>query len=199
MISNGTRNQGYFYNTHHEDSINWEAMSFNSEQSPIVDSKYVSRIVDLYGRESDEFKIRVAGGFPASEQMDEKGWIPLINNSQIAQVSDGLPFIGKKKLGIDPSGEGDDLTVWVMRDRFMARVIHKEQTSSDKGIAKKTYEIIKEYGLEPSDCVIGAFGAGMNTRAELLKLDHTMDIIAINEGMDAEDSSVYVNKRAVMD
>src|SRR3990167_2541393 len=137
LIGNGTRNLGYFYDTHHSDKAHWQTLSFNSEDSPIVEKDYVQRMEQKYGKQSDEYKIRVLGQFPSSETMDDQGWIPLITNNDIRQLSDGIPFVGRKYLGIDPAGEGDDLCVWTLRDRFQAKVIYKESTSNDKGIARK--------------------------------------------------------------
>ncbi len=196
FISNGTRNLGYFYDTHNNDKENWETMSFSSEDSPIVEEDYVQRMIEKYGRESDEFKIRVSGWFPNSEQMDDKGWIPLLNDKDVAQVSDNLPFIGEVKMGIDPSGEGDDTTRWVIRDRFQARVVHSEATSNEKGIARKTYQIMQEYEVKPDNVVCDNFGVGANVAKELLLLDHLCAIISVNWGEKAEDESVYLNKRA---
>ena len=196
LIGNGVRNTGYFYNTHSTDKTNWQILSFNSEDSPIVERAYIERMLSLYGRESDEYKIRVLGKFPATEQMDERGFIPLVNKVQ--QGSDIIPFVGRKKLGIDPSGEGDNETIWVLRDNFQSRVIDKEQISNDKSIARKTLFLIEEYGINPSDVVIGAFGAGMNVRAELLLLNSIMNITAVNENEKPDETELYLNKRAEM-
>lgn len=199
LISNGTRNLGYFYDTHTSDSAHWQTLQFDSEQSPIVDASYVERMATKYGKESDEFKIRVSGKFPSSEQMNDQGWIPLITDNQITQVSDNLPFIGRTWLGIDPSGEGDDTTRWVARDRFQARVVATEATSNDKTIARKTYELIQQYKIDPQDVVVGNFGVGANVRAELLLLDHLCDIQTVNEGDPASEDEIYINVRAEMD
>lgn len=196
LISNGTRNLGYFYNTHHNDHLNWVCMAFDSEQSPIVDHEYIERIEKLYGRESDEFKIRVQGQFPSSEQMDEVGWIPLFTDRTIVQISDGITFIGKKRMGIDPSGEGDDKTIWVVRDRFQARVVATEITSNEKSIAKKTYDLAKDLGISPSDITVDNFGVGANVAKELLLLDHSFGVIALNWGSPAQDETTYINRRA---
>lgn len=196
LIGNGTKNLGYFYETHNNDKHNWQTLQFNTEQSPVATDEYIDRMRDKYSYESDEYKIRVLGGFPSSEQMDETGWIPLITDRDVRQVSDNIPFIGRKFLGIDPSGEGKDTTRWVLRDRFQAKVIHTESISSDKGIAKVTYDIIKEYELNSHDVITGNFGVGANIRAELLLLDRTMDIVAINEGEKPSDEELFINVRA---
>ena len=196
LFGNGLRNTGYFYNTHNQDAQNWQRLQFSSEESPIVEKQFIQRMLNLYGVDSDEYKIRVKGSFPASEQMDDKGYIPLILG--IKQVIDGLPFVGKKRLGIDPAGEGDNETIWVLRDNFQAKVVAREQISTDKSIARQTYSIIKEYELNPQDVTIGAFGAGMNVRAELFLIDHLMDINAVNENDKPDDQEIYLNKRVEM-
>ena len=197
LISNGTRNLGYFYDTHHSDKPNWQTLSFNSEDSPIVEKDYIQRMEQKYGRQSDEFAIRVLGKFPSSEQMDEKGFIPLVTDRDIRQLSEGIPFVGKKYLGIDASGEGDDTTRWVLRDRFQSQVIASEAISNDKGIARRTYDIIKEYELEPQDVSIGNFGTGADVAKELLLLDHKCHINTVMEGAKVE-SDVYFNNRMEM-
>lgn len=195
LISNGTRTMGYFYDTHHGDKENWETLSLNSEQSPIVEPGYIERMLAKYGADSDEYKIRVKGGFPSSEQMDEAGWIPLLTDKNIAQVSDNFGFIGEKWMGIDPSGEGDDMTIWILRDRFQSRVIHYESTSNEKGIARKTIELMRELEVKPDNVTVDNFGVGANVAKELLLLDHTCAVNSVNWGNPAEDE-VFLNKRA---
>ena len=196
LISNGTRNLGYFYDTHHSDKPHWQTLRFNSEESPIVEKEFMERMQAKYGHESVEYKIRVLGQFPSSEMMDEVGWIPLLVDKQILQISDGIPFVGKRVLGIDPSGEGDDTSRWILRDNFQARVVASELTSNEKTVAKITYDIIKEFQVNPDDVIIDIFGVGANVKAELLLLDHNLNITGINWAEKAYDEEIYLNKRA---
>jgi phage terminase large subunit len=197
LIGNGTRNIGYFYDSHHEDKDEWQTFSFSSEDSPVVEEGYVERMVAKYGRESDEFKIRVLGGFPASEQMDDQGWVPLLADGQAHMSVNPIAFSpGRKVLAIDPSGEGDDLTTWVLRDNFFARVIASEAMSNSKEIAFKTLELAKEFKVEPTDIIIDNFGVGANVKAEVLLLDQKYNVKAMNWGEEAQDEDVYLNKRA---
>lgn len=197
LIGNGTRNLGYFYDTHHDDKANWQTFQFSSEDSPIVEEGYIDRMESKYGRDSDEFKIRVMGGFPSSEQMDDQGWIPLLVEAMITMVPEETRFSNSRRvMGVDPSGEGDDTTRWVIRDNYHARVVATENTSNEKTIAMKTLNLIKEFEIQPEDVIIDAFGVGKNVKAEVLLLDHTMNVTAINTGDEADDSDVYINKRA---
>lgn len=162
LISNGTRTTGYFYDSHHRDAPNNQVFQFNGEDSPVVDRKYVFRMLKKYGRSSEEFKINVGGGFPGEDIMDDSGYLQLIPESKITVRAGDLeiPFIGRKILGVDPSGEGKDLCTYVVRDRFKARLVKSRQTTNDLEIAEDILTLIDQYDIEPEDVVIGAFGVG---------------------------------------
>src|ERR1035437_7203505 len=119
IISNGTRNDGYFYNTHHKDKERWQNYSFSSLDSPRVDQKYVDSIVAKYGTDSTQYAIRVEGKFPDEGIMDDKGYVQLFNEKDIHIV----PFehewkpIGRSIGALDASGEGQDVSAWAVRDR----------------------------------------------------------------------------------
>lgn len=195
LIGNGTRGEGYFYETHHDDKENWQVFQFSSGDSPIVEDGYIERMEAKYGRESDEFKIRVSGGFPSMEAMDDKGWIPLVVD--VRQVSEEtLLSSGRKVMGVDPAGEGDDLTVWVIRDNFMARVVATEAESTEKTVAAKTLDLMREHEIAPSDVIVDSFGIGANVSKELLLIDHTANVTSINWGEEAGDANNFLNKRA---
>lgn len=68
MASQGVRNAGRFYESHHNLSIeaggSWTPLRFSSERSPFVSEKWLSdRLTECGGRDSVEYKIRVRGLF----------------------------------------------------------------------------------------------------------------------------------------
>lgn len=68
MASQGARNAGRFYDSHHTLSIDnggsWLPLQFSSERSPFVTTKWLrDREVESGGRDSVEYKIRVLGLF----------------------------------------------------------------------------------------------------------------------------------------
>lgn len=68
MASQGVRNAGRFYESHHNLSVqaggSWTPLHFSSERSPFVDRKWLrDRLVECGGRDSVEYKIRVRGLF----------------------------------------------------------------------------------------------------------------------------------------
>ena len=195
MISNGTRSEGYFFDTHNSDKDSWINIEFNSEDSPIVSEKFVGRIIDKYGKDSDEYRIRVEGKFPKSEQMDGGGWIPLLTESQILCTSQDINFTGSVLLGIDPSGEGDDESLFIGRDRFVAKCVGKESISDEKSVALKGIGIMKELSICPDDTWIDNFGVGANVSKEIA-LAKLWDVNAVNWSEEADEDDIYINKRA---
>ena len=193
MTSNPTRTIGYFFESHHADKDNWEILSFSSIDSPIVEDGYVKRIAQKYGIESDEYKIRVLGEFPDIEAMDEKGYVPLLLDTQIVRTRD-IQFSGEMVMGIDPAGEGKDMTAWIIRDNFVAKLVAFEQKSTPKSIAAKTLTLMDYYGVEGKNIYVDNFGEGANVGQEIALAGHKVN--AINVGDNADDKDVYVNKRA---
>lgn len=71
MASQGVRNAGRFYDSHHSLSVHkggsWLPLRFNSERSPFVTAKWLAeRELESGGRNSVEYKIRVLGMFAES-------------------------------------------------------------------------------------------------------------------------------------
>ncbi len=203
LIGNPTRTDGYFYDTHHKNIDRWIAISLSSKESPLVDKKYEEDQAKQHGRDSQEYGIRVLGRFPSEDTMSKDGYVRLLGSKDINIIpkSQDTKFAKSSILGVDPSGEGDDKTSFVIRDSFKARVIFKESTSNSKYIAEKILTFIDLYGLDASNVVVDAFGIGTTISAEVAKASNGKAIIqAINVGEqpDYEDEKEeYLNKRAL--
>lgn len=194
MISNHTRLTGYFHNSHTTDAKNWQRLSFNSEQSPIVDKAFTQRIIDKHGIDSDEYRIRVKGTSPNEEAMDDKGYVPLISEADIRFTQES-PFIGETRLGVDPSGEGQDVTSWLARDNFKLKVLGKELISHPKTIAVKTMTWMTEVNVRDTDVMLDNFGSGADVSKEMALSDSRYNIGTVNVGQSADDD-IYLNLRA---
>lgn len=192
LISNPTRLNGYFYDTHHSDRLAWITMQFSSQDSPIVDDKYVERIIEKHGEDSDEYCIRVTGQFPKADSIDDQGYVPLYLETDLRYTQD-MPFIGDVLMGVDPAGEGRDETIWVARDRFKAKILATEKVSNAKSIAEKTLNLMDLYGVRPENVYVDNFGAGANVAQEMAIAGYRVN--GMNVGEKAFDPR-YLNIRA---
>ncbi len=193
LFSNPTRLIGYFYDSHHKDRESWQNLNFSSKDSPIVKPKYIQRIITKHGEDSDEYRIRVLGEFPREDTMDDKGYISLFSENDI-RISEAEEFIGDKRMGIDPSGEGDDKTVWVVRDNFKAKIVATEKISDAKSIAQKTLTLLQHYQVKGENTFLDNFGAGANVAQELALAG--VRIKAVNVGEKPDDEEMFLNRRA---
>lgn len=197
MISNGTRTIGYFYDSHHTDKSDFQTFTFSSEESPLVDKQYVRDMAKKYGTESEEYKIRVKGGFPGEDMMDDSGYLQLIPYSKISVRASGVldSFLGRTILGIDPAGEGKDKATFVVRDRFKAKLVHEIATSNDREIAEAALTLATEFHVKPEDIVVGAFGTGSDVGKEIALATkdekEPWNIYTVMEGNAPEKEEVY--------
>lgn len=201
IISNGTQVTGYFYDTQHRASGDWQTFSFNGEESPIVDRAFVA-LKAKHGFNSEEYRIRVKGGFPGEESLTEGGYIMLMPREKIGvrvMALDDLAFIGRRILGIDPSGEGKDEATFVIRDRFKAAVVATAQTTNDKELAEMALTLIDRYQLLPEDVVVGSFGVGADIGKEIAIATKDMkrpyNIYSVMEGNTPEKEERYNSDR----
>lgn len=213
LISNGTRSIGYFFDSHHKDKARFQNYSFNSEESPRVDTKYVQGIIDKYGKDSVQYKIRVQGEFPDEGIMDDAGYVQLFNEMDLHIV----PFdpqwrpIPRINGALDPSGEGQDSSEWAARDRLRAAIIGSEKTSTPASLAAVSLTLLDKFRINPLDFIIDAFGKGHQVSQEIaLATAQQRDkagraapwrVIPINTGepcLDEQDREMYVNIRAML-
>lgn len=202
LISNPTRLSGYFWETHKKPAVaeKWQKLQFNNLNSPIVRDDYNQDIIDRYGKNSDEYRIRVLGQFPNEADVDDKGYVPILGASEIKEIEmpARLEWVGEPIMGIDPAGEGRDSTVWVIRDQFKAAVVLTKRISTELQIAQQTRMLAKLHKVKPENIAIDSFGIGSNIAAELAK--EWFKINAINVGDTPKKESekeIYLNLRAL--
>ncbi len=203
LIGNPTRSDGYFYDTHHKHKDAWLNIEFSGIESPLVDRKYEEDQAKQHGRDSEQYGIRVLGKFPSEDTMSVDGYVRLIGSKDVNVIpkSQTTTFKSNAIMGIDPSGEGDDKTVFAIRDEFKARVVFKESISNPKYIAEKILTFIEMYNLDASNVVVDAFGVGTTIAGEVAKASngkHVIQSINVGELCDYEDEKdEYMNKRAL--
>lgn len=203
LIGNPTRNNGYFYNTHHGKKDIWNNLVFSGLESPLVDIKYEQDQALQHGRDSEEYGIRVLGRFPSEDTMSKDGYIRLFGTKDLNTIpkTQELKFGKNSILGVDPAGEGEDATVIFIRDDIKGKILFKESISNTKSIAEKILTLIDFYELNPRNVVVDAFGIGANIAQEVALASRGRCIISpVNVGEPCDydnDRENYINKRAL--
>lgn len=93
MASQGVRNAGRFYESHHnlreENGGSWKALTFSSERSPFVTTKWLKdREAECGGRYTVEYRIRVLGQFA------EDSGANLLSRAQLEEAFKPRKIIG---------------------------------------------------------------------------------------------------------
>jgi len=112
LISNPTRTQGFFFDTHHQRTKKggerkkkrWNDFIFSALESPFVDHEDIER-VRQYGEHSDQWLTSVLGQFPKGSP---DSFIPLELVEQAAMREIDFPT-GPLRIGVDVAGSGTDL------------------------------------------------------------------------------------------
>ena len=105
MVGNPTRTNGFFYDAFTINRDKFNCITLNSENSPMVSKDFIQAITDLYGKNSDPYRVRVLGEFPKS-QSDAFISLDLIEKAFYQTKIDGK--IIDIHIGCDVARYGDD-------------------------------------------------------------------------------------------
>lgn len=109
MCGNPTQLSGFFYDSHNKNRASYATFHIDGRKSSRVSQDFVQTIINMYGEDSDVFRVRVAGEFPLQE---DDIFIPL----SLVEKSIVTEFSPRKNpnlihIGCDVARYGDDKTV----------------------------------------------------------------------------------------
>lgn len=107
MMGNPTRLSGFFFDSHHKSRDAYNAMHVDGRNSTHVEKGFVQKIIDMFGEDSDVFRVRVAGQFPKSQP---DSFIAMELAEEAAKLKVVSPKI-RLDLGVDVARYGDDSSV----------------------------------------------------------------------------------------
>lgn len=109
MCGNPTQLSGFFYDSHHKNRVTYSTFHVDGRKSSRVPQEFIQRIINMYGEDSDVFRVRVAGDFPLQED-DVFIPISLVENSINTEYRPArIPSL--VHIGCDVARFGDDKTV----------------------------------------------------------------------------------------
>ena len=112
LAGNPVRSTGLFYDTHHKLKHRWDTFHVSCENNPNVSPDYVEDMEIRYGRNSNQYRVRVLGEFPTA---DDNTIIPRAHVEAAAE-RDVADTPGDSIVwGLDCARGGGDLTVLTKR------------------------------------------------------------------------------------
>lgn len=190
LTSQGTRNAGFFYNTHHSLSEShggvWRSLSLSSFDSPFVSIPALKELWDMY--DEDERNVRLSGLFPqdsSKHMMGRKDALAMYERGQI--IGDDEPY-GWFVSGDIASGEGQ-------RDKS-AVILARSIGSGDIGPDARRVEVMV-IPLHTNKIRSNVFsGAIFEHGATLSNPTYVIDAggLGINVCQDLEDLGCVVNR-----
>jgi len=188
MCGNPTRQDGYFYESHHKDRAQWHTMHWDGETSPLVSREYVERMLVKYGEQSPIYQVRVKGNFVSA--LD--GVIPL-EFCTSAVIRDVKPY-GDYIWGVDVARFGDDSSALAKRCSNVLLEPVKEWYGKDtmqlSGIIKAEYDSAK---IKPVAIHIDVIGIGSGVVDRLKEMG--LPVRGINVAESASVSDKYARQR----
>ena len=189
MISNPTRLSGYFYKSHNRGKAGWRTFHVTSFDTSRVDQAFVDQIERDYGKNSDQYRVKVLGEFPSREENT------LIGNDVVRAafrrniaVTEGT----RRVWGLDV-GRGGDVSALVERAGpvfTMAKTKNYSDTMQTVGWVKQLYDSTK---LKPEAIYVDSIGIGAGVADRLRELD--LPAIDVNVSETASLSGKYVRLR----
>jgi len=178
MCGNPTQLSGFFYDSHNKNRGSYRAMHIDGRKSSRVPQEFIDTIINMYGEDSDVFRVRVSGDFPLAED-DVFIPLPMVEKSILTEYRPkAQPF--QIHIGADIARFGDDKTVIGYRVDEKVELWRKRQGQDTMRTADEIVilgeELVRKYNLTPeaSDPIAvkiddGGVGGGVVDRLRQMK------------------------------
>ena len=114
---NGNLASGPFYDTHNKNRAAWKCLSFSSRNSPFCGAEYIARQEALYGKDSNQVRIRINGQFPKDDPdtLISHDWA---EEARMRDIREDRRTV--RVAGLDPKGSGSDSIGFCIRQGQVA-------------------------------------------------------------------------------
>lgn len=192
VYGNPTRNSGRFRECFRKYRHRWKTFNIDSRTVPGTNKKYLQRIIDDYGEDSDVAKIRVRGQFPSQSAMQFISSDD-VDKAQKRHLKPGNYSFAPKIIGVDPAWTGDDtLEIYMRQGLFSKKLATIARNDNDVEVANLIARLEDE---EQADAVFvdAGYGTGIVSAGQVMGRSWRL-IWFSGKPIDPG----YVNKRAEM-
>jgi len=152
------------------DRESWTGFTFNSEDSPLVDQENIRRMAELYGRDSDVYRVRVLGEFPLQDPRC------VMNSDDLEACTRNDPvdcaasqryldlmhrFMPRKAISLDFARYGDDRSIIMRRSGLAVVEMHGFAKTEPDVVVARAFESQKRANWKNKDMVYIADADGL--------------------------------------
>ena len=152
MLGNPTRLTGFFYDSHNKNRSQYKVFHIDGRTSTRVSKDFVEKIINMYGEDSDVFRVRVAGEFPKALP---DSFIPMdwCEKRSVRQPEKATP--GRIDIGVDVARYGDDSSVLCpVFDKAAQQPMEVYHHNDTMEIAGRVAAMVRAYARKHPDASI---------------------------------------------
>ena len=182
MCGNPTQLSGFFFDSHNKNRSIYKTFKVSGENSKRVSKDYIQMIIDMYGLESDVYRVRVAGEFPKAmpDSFIQLEWVE--NCSKKISTRTYPTF--RIDIGVDVARYGDDETVinilFDKKYQQKQKVLHHNDTMQVTGNIVQILENLRQqYIGMPIHIKIDCDGLGVGVYDRLKEIKQQKNWITV--------------------
>ena len=179
LTGNPTRSTGFFHKTHTSDADRWWTKRVSSEDSKRVSRDFIEEMAQRYGRNSNAFRVRVLGEFPAS-QGDTLMGAEVVEQAMERAIPANMEE--PEVWGVDAARFGVDSSVLIKRRGFVIPELPRSWIGLDTmqlaGVIKNEYDRIVYEPHRPYAIVVDSIGIGAGVEDRLR--EQGLPVIGVN-------------------
>jgi len=172
-MGNPTRCEGAFYRSFGDEKKFFDNMTMSCIKSSLPPRRYIDRMAQKYGLDSNMYRVRVLGEFPEKEG---DSYIPLALCVDARHRDIPLQIQYKKVFGVDVARYGDDESVIAIRQGDMFHPYHVLRNKNTMELAGFVASLANKEKPEAIFIDVIGIGAGVYDRLKELGFN----VIAIN-------------------
>ena len=193
VFGNPTRSSGCFFDCFHKNIDLWKTWQVDSRTCKMTNKEQIKQWEEVYGEDSDFFRVRVKGQFP------RVGSMQLIPTDLVDMAMARLhlqPMPGATRaLGVDVARFGDDASVITRREENIVYPQQYYKGMDLMALAAKVAYAIDEF--DPDAVFVDGVGMGAGVVDRLRQLGFS-NVIDVQSAHRADEPTEYFNKRAEM-
>lgn len=146
MMGNPTKLAGFFFDSHNKNQAQYCAIHVDDRDSKRISKKFVQQIIDMFGIDSDVFRVRVAGQFPKSMP---DSFIPRSICETAAGQRSQVEHPELITIGVDVARYGNDSSViYPVFDLCQSQPYKQYAHNNTVELADNIEELVIQYALD---------------------------------------------------